>query len=392
MTRFVVEADGGSRGNPGPSGYGALVRDATGAVLVERAAALGITTNNVAEYSGLVAALRAAHELDPAAEIEVRMDSKLVVEQMSGRWQIKHAALQPLARSAREAHPPSLVRYTWIPRERNKDADRLANAAMDAAARGEVWDESRGPLAEDVVPAVQADGSPAAPMKMIGWDDVGVPTTFVLVRHGESINTVARLFCGRGGVDPELTARGHDQARAAASALPALLQPLGVAVAGIVASPLRRAQQTAAHIAESLDLGVKTEAGFAEADFGDWDGLDLASVRAKWPSELQAWLASPDVAPPGGGESVDAVSVRVRAARDRVISRFAGRTVLVVSHVTPIKELVRSALGAPAASVLRMELPPASVQVVQWWPDGGSTLRLFGASAHLAGLLPDRSA
>jgi ribonuclease HI len=143
--RLVVEADGGSRGNPGPAGYGAVVRDAsTGEVLEEVAAAIGRATNNVAEYSGLLAGLRAAAELDPDA-VEVRMDSKLVVEQMSGRWQIKHEDMRRLAREARAALPADRVTYTWIPRERNAHADRLANAAMDAAARGERWVRERVP-------------------------------------------------------------------------------------------------------------------------------------------------------------------------------------------------------------------------------------------------------
>ena len=134
--RFVVEADGGSRGNPGPAGYGALVRDAeTGRVLAERAASVGRATNNVAEYGGLVAGLQAALDLDPTAQVEVRMDSKLVVEQMSGRWKVKHPAMQPLALEARglvrEIGP---VRFEWIPRMRNSRADALANRAMDAQA------------------------------------------------------------------------------------------------------------------------------------------------------------------------------------------------------------------------------------------------------------------
>ena len=134
--RFVVEADGGSRGNPGPAGYGALVRDAdTGRLLAERAASVGRATNNVAEYGGLVAGLQAALDLDPTADVEVRMDSKLVVEQMSGRWQIKHPDMRPLAAQARDAaRALGRVSYTWVPRSRNAHADGLANQAMDAAA------------------------------------------------------------------------------------------------------------------------------------------------------------------------------------------------------------------------------------------------------------------
>ena len=134
--RLVVEADGGSRGNPGPAAYGALVRDPdTGQLLATRAEYIGIASNNVAEYGGLVAALQLAVDIDPDAAIEVRMDSKLVVEQMSGRWQIKHEDMKRLAARARSVVDPAQVRYAWIPRERNKDADRLANEALDDAAR-----------------------------------------------------------------------------------------------------------------------------------------------------------------------------------------------------------------------------------------------------------------
>ena len=139
MTRLVIEADGGSRGNPGPAGYGALVREGS-LVLAERAAAIGIATNNVAEYRGLIAGLEAARELDVSAALEVRMDSKLVVEQMSGRWKIKHADMRVLAAEAAQivADFPA-VTFTWIPRAQNSAADALANAAMDAAAAGKTW-------------------------------------------------------------------------------------------------------------------------------------------------------------------------------------------------------------------------------------------------------------
>jgi probable phosphoglycerate mutase len=135
--RLVVEADGGSRGNPGPAGYGAVVRDAaTGEVLAEVSDSLGRATNNVAEYSGLIAGLKAAARLARGADAEVRMDSKLVVEQMSGRWQVKHPDMRPLAAKAAEtASALGRVNYTWVPRSRNAHADRLANEAMDAAAR-----------------------------------------------------------------------------------------------------------------------------------------------------------------------------------------------------------------------------------------------------------------
>ncbi len=133
MRKLIVEADGGSRGNPGPAGYGALVRDgATGEVLAERAGYLGIATNNVAEYRGLVAGLRAARGIDPTAAIDVHLDSKLLVEQMSGRWKIKHPDMRTLATIARGVAAGTTVTYTWHPRSSNSDADALANQAMDS--------------------------------------------------------------------------------------------------------------------------------------------------------------------------------------------------------------------------------------------------------------------
>ena len=133
--RLVVEADGGSRGNPGPGAYGAVVKDAlTGDVLDAEGVTLGVCTNNVAEYSGLIAGLEMVRAIDPTAAVEVRMDSKLVIEQMAGRWKIKHPDMKPLALKAQALRPPEVI-WTWVPREQNKAADRLANEAMDGRPR-----------------------------------------------------------------------------------------------------------------------------------------------------------------------------------------------------------------------------------------------------------------
>lgn len=132
MTHFVMEADGASRGNPGHASYGTVIRNsATGEIVGERARVLGHATNNVAEYNGLLAGLEFIASVDPDAIVEVRMDSKLVVEQMSGRWKIKHPDMQALAIRARQVLPVGNVTYTWIPREDNKAADALANQALD---------------------------------------------------------------------------------------------------------------------------------------------------------------------------------------------------------------------------------------------------------------------
>ena len=136
MTReLLVEADGGSRGNPGPAAGGAVVIDpASGEVLAEVGIWVGTATNNVAEYSGMLAGVRRALAIAPDAELTIRMDSKLVVEQMMGRWKIKHPAMAELAAEARRVLSGTPVCFEWVPRLQNSRADKCANDAMDAQA------------------------------------------------------------------------------------------------------------------------------------------------------------------------------------------------------------------------------------------------------------------
>ena len=131
VARLIVRADGGSRGNPGQAAYGALVYDAaSGDVLNREGCYIGIASNNVAEYSGLIAGLEMARAIDPSAAVDVRLDSKLVIEQMAGRWKIKHPDMKPLAAKAR-ALLPAKVTWTWVPRSENSAADALVNKALD---------------------------------------------------------------------------------------------------------------------------------------------------------------------------------------------------------------------------------------------------------------------
>ncbi|MFE4515904.1 bifunctional RNase H/acid phosphatase [Kitasatospora sp. NPDC056783] len=375
--RFIVEADGGSRGNPGPAGYGAVVRDGdTGQIIAEAAEFIGHATNNVAEYKGLIAGLRAARELDPDASVDVRMDSKLVVEQMSGRWKIKHPDMQPLAAEARTVFPRGRVAYTWIPRERNKDADRLANEAMDAGKAGRQWEPRKA-----VAAATTEEPPPETAAPKAGWAapaDLGTPTTFVLLRHGETPLTPEKRFSGSGGSDPELSDKGRWQAERAAEAFAAR-----GSVQAVVASPMRRTRQTAETVAARLGLEVRYEDGLREVDFGDWEGLTFAEVRERYPDDLTAWLGSAKAKPTGGGESFTTLTHRAGVARDKILARYAGKTVLVVSHVSPIKTLVRLALGAPPDSMYRMELSAASICAVQYYADGNASVRLLNDTSHL---------
>lgn len=379
-TKLIVEADGGSRGNPGPAGYGALVRDAeTGAVLTEVFDSIGTATNNVAEYSGLIAGLRAARELAPGADVEVRMDSKLVVEQMSGRWQIKHPDLRPLAEAGREAaRGLGRVRYQWVPRARNTHADRLANKAMDGALRerGEAG-EQRGDSRSAGRGSSPAAGGPAAASRTgPGWAAAqGQPTTTVLLRHGETPLSPERRFAGRG--DIPLTPAGLRQATAAARRL-AARGGIGL----IVTSPLQRARRTADAVAAATGAPVRVEDAWMEMDFGDWEGLTYPEAMERWPAEAAAWLRDATVAPPGG-ESLAAAGRRVLPALGRLLAEQPPGTVVVVSHVTPMKIVLRHALLAPPPAVRRMHLDVACLCEIDWYPDGPGVVRSLNDTAHL---------
>lgn len=294
------------------------------------------------------------------------MDSKLVVEQMSGRWQVRHPAIRPLAQTATElAAGFPQVRFRWVPRAGNTHADRLANAAMDAAAQGRAW-EPAIPQAPDPTPR-------PAPTKnrLSGWmAPPAPPTTTVLLRHGQTALSVEKRFSGLG--DAPLTPGGVAQARAVADRL------RGARFDAVFCSPLRRARQTA----ELLGQPYAVDEGLRETDFGAWEGLTFAEVRERWPEELSAWLTDPQVAPPGG-ESFAATDRRVRAARDRAVAAHPTGTVLLVSHVTPIKSLTRLALDAAPGVLYRLHLDLTALTTIDWYDDGPAVLRGFNDTAHL---------
>ncbi|MGE2833547.1 bifunctional RNase H/acid phosphatase [Mycobacterium sp. SMC-4] len=360
--KVIVEADGGSRGNPGPAGYGAVVWSADRAhVLAETQQAIGRATNNVAEYRGLIAGLESARDAG-ATEVDVRMDSKLVVEQMAGRWRVKHPDLAALHQQAGQvARDFDRITYTWIPRAQNSHADALANAAMDAEL----------PAADTTAePKTHVVTNPA------GWTGAqGAPTRLMLLRHGQTELSVHRRYSGRG--NPPLTELGVRQADAAAR----YLAGMG-GIDAVVASPLQRAYDTAAAAAKALDLDVEVDDDLIETDFGAWEGLTFGEAAQRDPALHGQWLRDTAVSPPGG-ESFDAVATRVRRVQQRLTTDRAGQTVLVVSHVTPIKTLLRLALDAGPNILYRLHLDLASLSVAEFYPDGVASVRLVNQTSYL---------
>jgi len=210
-----------------------------------------------------------------------------------------------------------------------------------------------------------------------GWvQALGPATTTVLLRHGETALSGGQRFAGRG--DIPLTATGREQAVAAAARLAARG---GLDL--IVTSPLARARQTAGAVAAATGLEPVVQDGWAEVDFGEWEGLSHAEAERDWPEQMAAWLSDPGAAPPGG-ESLAAASDRVLAALDSLLAGHRGATVLIVSHVTPIKILLRHALLAPPAALRRMYLGVASLCEISWYAGGVGVVRTLNDTAHLS--------
>lgn len=383
--KVIIEADGGSRGNPGVAGSGTVLFDATHTKILRRLAYIvGTATNNVAEYHALLNGLTAARELG-ATEVDVLMDSKLVVEQMSGRWKIKHPDMKELALTCRDiASGFASITYTWIPRKQNARADELANKAMDALAQGSqpgFLDLGGDPQSEtsSTEPTAKKDdcaGDQHATAPKT-WNGATTDATrFLLLRHGQTPMSAARQYSGLS--NPNLSELGRYQAERAAQYL---ASRGGIDV--IVSSPLKRCQETATAAARALGMSdIRTIDDLREMDFGQWDGLTFSQSHESDPELHQQWLADPKVAPPGG-ESLVQAHRRIKRVREELQREYGEATILVVSHVTPIKSILRQALEAPAGMFHRMHLDLASLSIAEFYSDGPTCVRLVNDTSYL---------
>jgi ribonuclease H / adenosylcobalamin/alpha-ribazole phosphatase len=204
----------------------------------------------------------------------------------------------------------------------------------------------------------------------------------LLVRHGATAHTAEGRFSGCTGQNPDLSPTGREQARRLAAELRRrYAEPSGAGVAAVVCSPVRRARETAEVVAEALGLPVQEDDDLREIDFGDWEGRRVEDVQADYPGALAAWRADVSLAAPGG-ESVADVARRVRTARRRLTERHPEATVVVVSHLYPVRLWVLDALGAPLEAVHRMDHDPTGVSELRL-RDGASTLWRYNDSGHL---------
>lgn len=378
---FVIEADGGSRGNPGPSGSGAIVIDArSGAIVTEISKFIGVATNNVAEYTALIAALEECYRLDANAVIKVRMDSKLVIEQMAGSWKIKHPDMQQLAITAHNLISGREVSWEWIPREQNSRADALANAAMDSGHDSVVVPK---PEVASVATEFNDDKpsslrSPEVPAEKV--------TTLFLVRHGRTALTEARRISGGNGADPELSEAGRADAESVADAIAQIGRTGSFAhlhsPVVVVTSPMARTKQTAEAIAARIGASVEVIEELREISFGEWDGLTIAEVKQRFGAGFEAWQGSWDYAPPGG-ESLADFDARIKIAKSLILERHAGASVVVVAHVMPIRGFVAQALDAGSAAYWRTQVSPCSITGIRLWGNAEAEVQFVNHTAHL---------
>jgi len=338
---LVVTADGGSRGNPGPAAYGAVVFEGE-KVLAEVSGKIGIATNNVAEYRGLIAGLEAAHDIDPNAHIEVRLDSKLVVEQMSGKWKIRHPEMRELALQAKKIHAHELLKFVWVPRESNSHADRLVNEALDGVIASAKEPIQLNYLTERLISSE-------------------VPTTIYLVRHGETPLTPFRKFSGDGPLNPALTTKGLMEADLVAQEI-AKIQP-----DTLITSPLQRTRQTAEIISKATGLPVSVDAIWTECSFGVWDGMSIDEVREAFPEEYAHWLASTSYAPPEG-ESYESAMARALQGLLGLVDEYPGKKVCVVTHNGIIKTALAAAMKVDSTAIFNIDVSPCSISTISIWP------------------------
>jgi ribonuclease H / adenosylcobalamin/alpha-ribazole phosphatase len=350
---LFVYADGASRGNPGPASYGVSIVDHSGNVIAEFGEKLGIRTNNYAEYQGVIAALRYLSTTD-YRQVTIRMDSKLVIEQLSGRWKVKSDDMRELVGEASRLLGPFEAKLEWIPREQNSRADQMANEALDSGDFQNV--------------AAEIELSGIQPRSIRAPRQHKEPVTLVLVRHGHTVATEKDLISGGHGNDPALSELGLQDARAASKALTPLLEFFGLSSpSAVLHSPMVRTTQTAEAIARELGLGLIADDRLREISFGNWDGLEMTVLEAGHAQAVKLWRGSM-TRKPQGGESLVELKTRVAPLLGELAENYAGKTVVLVAHMMPLRAI--SALSLPGADAMYWSF--------NFSPGGISILRFFG--------------
>ena len=365
---IYVYCDGASRGNPGPASYGVHIEDESGGTIADLGEGLGHQTNNYAEYQGVIAALRFLTSTEHRL-ITIRLDSKLVVEQLSGRWKVKSPEMRELVFEASQLLGAFDATLQWIPREQNSIADAMANQALDDGDFQTV--EASLPLS-----AIQPR-SIRAPRQQVE------PTTIVVVRHGSTASTTAHLISGGDGEDPELNDRGLSEAQSASIAVAPLLELFNLPPASaIICSPMKRTTQTAEAISSALSLVLVPDERLREIAFGDWDGMSMSAMEVDSSVEIAKWRSSTSQKPPGG-ESILELQARVEDLISEVIPGNQGKTVVLVTHMMPSRAIAKVAQRSAESTYWNVNFSPCGISVYRFFGTGLIETFTVNSCAHL---------
>jgi broad specificity phosphatase PhoE/ribonuclease HI len=365
---IFLYADGASRGNPGPAAYGVHIVDSSGQLIADLGEQLGIATNNQAEYSGVIAGLRFLTTTDHRT-VTIRLDSKLVVEQLSGRWKIKNPGMQELAIEAQGLLSGFDAKFEWVPREENAEADANANRALDEG------DFSTQASANIALATIQ-------PRSIRAPRQLKEPTTIAVVRHGHTVNTEKNLISGGDGTDPELSELGLFEARAAAEQLPILLSEFGLPeLSRVYHSPMLRTTQTGEAIA-ATKLELTADSRLKEIGFGDWEMLEMAQLETDEVELVKSWRGSLDVAPPNG-ESVMDMQERVWSALDEIIEDNRGKSVAVATHMMPTRAFAAAAFKGARNAYFNINSSPGGISIYRFFDMEFAEVFVLNSCQHL---------
>ena len=365
--RLVIRADGASRGNPGEASFGVVIYDETGCQIAEIGEAIGVATNNHAEYRGVIAGLEFASAHYPEAELAIELDSNLVVQQLSGNWKVKHPDIIPLVRHASALMAGRSVGLKWIPREQNSAADEAANRALDSGSFSNLLNQE-AELVE--LPSIQPRSIRAPRVR-------AQHTDFFLVRHGSTGQTEAGRISG-GGEDPDLSERGRAEAEAVPLGIERLANRFGLDLPQLVVhSPLRRTAATAGFISSETRI---SDNRLREIEFGDWEGLPNSELDAL--PEARLWRGSLTARPPGGESLLDLKS-RVGEVFFELVDAHRGQSLAVVSHMMPTRTMLAIALGGLDHHFWSLQVQPASISVLRVFGRDGFEVYTINAVEHL---------
>lgn len=366
---IFLYADGASRGNPGPAAYGVHITDSTGKSLADFGEAIGTATNNQAEYSAVIAGLRYLSQTTHRS-ITIRMDSKLVVEQLSGNWKINNSQLRELADQAKELLRDYEYQLQWIPREENHKADANANLALD---RGDFTSTQAAGLE---LASVQPR-SIRAPRQYLE------PTTIIVVRHGHTENTERNVVSGGDGTDPALSKLGETEAEAAATEIPKLLEQFALPAPAVVFhSPMLRTAQTAKAIAKKLELDMQADDRLREIGFGEWEMMDMAILETDSLELVASWRGSLTIAPPAG-ESVNQMKDRVWQSLAEIIEAFRGSCAVISTHMMPTRAIAAAALRGAESVFWNLNTSPGGISVYRFFGLEYAEIFTLNYCAHL---------